>query len=176
MIHYCVYYVFLWNRRYMLIFSRGGTSFTLSIDDLRSGPLFKYTICWLLFTKSWWFPHILKVKFNVKCNVIWNLDVMKKFIICWPILYCMVTGHLIQGLLYCSVLVLYVLSHLAVGVFHVHLLDLTLIDGRTILKFCWTACFEIITQSFQNILLWCVALKSKAYIELTFFQVHQNNN
>ena len=80
----------------------------------------------------------------------------KKFIICWPILYCMVTGHLIQGLLHCSVLVLYVLSHFAVREFHVHLLDLTLIDGRTILKFCWTACFEIITQSFQNILLWCV--------------------
>ena len=85
----------------------------------------------------------------------------KKFIICWPILYCMVTGHLIQGLLYCSVLVLYVLSHFTVGVFHVlmysvHILDLTHIDRSTILKFCWTACFEIITQSFQNILLWCV--------------------
>ena len=108
----------------------------------------------------------------MKCSVsyvIWDLDVMKKFILCWPILYCMVTGHLIQGLLYCSVLVLYVLSHFAVGAFHVHLLDLPLIcsrDRRTILKFCWTACFEIVTQSFQDILLWCVTLKSRAYIPL----------
>ena len=133
---------------------------------------------------SWWFPHKYPIISKyLKWSVVYHMGFIchlrfrcdKKFILCWPILYCMVTGHLIQGLLYCSVLVLYVLSHLAVEVFHVHLLDLTLIDRRTNLEFYWTACFEIITQSFQNNMLGCVTLKSETYIELTSFQVQENS-
>ena len=58
-------------------------------------------------------------------------------------------------------------DQLHMGAFYLHLLDFTficqfhsrmatLVESLDVLKFCWSNCLQIISQSFQNILMWCM--------------------